>query len=416
MERKLAIGLFLLLALIVLIFQARHPAWFTHISTDLYVYFDRATFFVKNLNLTNLKDNEHLPGAILLFISAAPALLINYSFYSYTWGFILVNLLLILAIVYLTAKFTRLENVVVLTLILLFTGPIIFFRFDLLVVFLVILSFYFFTKEKISLAAIFLSAATLVKIYPIIFLPYLMFLTIYKGWNQTLRMFLVYSFGVIFLLFAYMFVFQIPWENINYSLNFHVLKPVHTESIWATLITLYTTLTTKTYPEVIGAWGINGFAPQYWFAPLWFYNYIWVVPVGLMYLWLFLNRRKTKGSFDLRFCLIIVLLFLIFSKVLSHQYLLWYMLLVPLLDLKLLLTKIWIFNIFLILLTTFIHQYIYPLNYSQLLGDFYGQMGRSAHLFWINTLGNLILIILFISQFIEYVKKNSSDTWSNRYR
>ncbi|MBI2011982.1 hypothetical protein HYS91_04395 [Candidatus Daviesbacteria bacterium] len=389
------------LTLGILIFQSTLPLWFGHISTDTYVYYNRASYFFNNLNLADFEGNEHLPGAIIYFILATPAFFFKSTWESYVWGFITVNSIATLIIDFFIAKIAGLKNILFLSLILLSVGPISLFRFDLLVVLLTIISFYFFIKEKNLKSAFFLGSATLVKIYPVIFLPYLLYL-IYKKQNilETLKFFSTYILSLVGLLWLYVLFFQVSMENILFSLTFHTLKPVHTESLWTTILTIYSYLVNNTYPEIVSAWGINGLAEKYWLLPLWFYNYAWVLPVGLFYIWLLKNRKKFE-NFDIRIPILIVLLFLIFSKVLSHQYLLWFLLLIPLLNYKRLMSRAWIVNIFLILLTNLLHQYIYPLNYTQFLNDYYNHNVLSSYLFWLNALSNLILVIIFWRIFRE---------------
>lgn len=403
-DRKLTVYLFLSLILVILLFQAFHPSWFRHISTDIYVYYNRASYFLSHFNLTNLNYNEYMAGATILFISVIPALLINNSFESYLVGFMAINVVLLFVIAYIYQKFGKIDNVVVFSLILLFTGPIIFFRFELLVVLLVLLSFYFWNKGQYVKSAIFLSLATLVKLYPILFLPYFLILK-YKTdrLKGVLQFGLVYILTISILIIFYLLIFKIPLENLQQSLNFHSMKPVNTESIWADILTFISVASSGRHPTMISAWGINGLDPKFWLFPLWFYNWIWVIPVGLVYLWFFGKIRKKEFKFDIRICITIILLFLIFSKVLPHQYLLWFMLLIPFVRIRILVSKAWLVNLFIVLLTTFLHQYIYPLNYSQFLSGF-SNPTEAMHLFTINRLAHILLIVLFIRLMFELKK------------
>lgn len=405
MEKKLICYLFLFLVLIILLFQAWHPAWYAHISTDVYVYYNRASYFLTHSNLTGLDTNEHLPGAILLFLSAIPSLWISNTFDSYIRGFLTVNLVLLLIIAFVYQQYKRAANITIYGMILLMTGPIMFFRFDLLVVLFTILSFYFWQKKNQIFSTILLAIATLVKIYPIIFLPYYLVLSFKeKGFFQTFILLATYIFTGYFLLAGYLLFFQIPLQNFQYSLNFHALKPVHTESIWVDILNYYYLLTIGRFPQIISVWGINGIAPEYAVFPLWFYNWIWVLPVGILYFWIFTKSKKYKLHFDIRVCLLVVLLFLIFSKVLSHQYLLWFFLLIPLIPTQTLLTRVWVVNLFLVLLITYFQQYIYPLNYSQFLAGF-SNPGDSWHLFIINSISHLLMIVLAFRLFFD-LKRN----------
>lgn len=241
---------------------------------------------------------------------------------------------------------------------------------------------------------IFLSMATLTKIYPIIFLPYLIILI----WKRhppanAIKALIIFLLTTFSLLGLYLLIFKLPLTNFLFSIEFHAMKPVSTESLWAVVLTIYSQITAGKYPQIMFSYGISGLDSRYWVLPLWFYNYFWILPLGLLYLWLF-KKINYKSSFDIRICLAIILLFLTFSKVLASQYLLWFTLLIPLLKLKIFYMRNWQINLLLVLLTAVFHQYIYPVYFGLFLVGFYD---NSLHyLFWINATANLILIILFI--------------------
>ncbi len=392
--------LFLFLVVITLLLLATHPAYYPHLQTDVFVFYQRTSFFISNFYLTNLTGNEYPPGAMLFFILTSPLLLINNSFETYKLVLFIANFILIFFLSVIYIKFTKAENIIIFAIILLFTGPIIFFRFDLLVVALVALSFYLWKEKKTALSLFLLSFATLIKVYPIIFIPYLLILS-YKnnGLNQIVKNFLIYLLGIIFLVSLYLFIFQADIKNLYYSLNYHTLKPIGLESVWATIIMLITYFKNGTNFQIITSEGIWGISSNLQIAPLWLYNYIWIVPLALLHLWFIKKINNKLLNFDIKFCLINILLFLLFSKVIAPQYILWFSLLLPLVDIKNLIFKTeWIINLFLILLIVFLYQYIYPLNYSEWLNMFKLNMGI-APLFLINALRNFLLVLLAVRLF-----------------
>jgi len=79
------------------------------------------------------------------------------------------------------------------------------------------------------------------------------------------------------------------------------------------------------------------------------------------------------------------------------------MFMLPLIDIKILLRKSWIINIFLVCLTMILHTYIYPLNYSAWLAVLNtGQM--ELFLFWVMLISNFILPVLAIRMIIDLFK------------
>ncbi len=101
------------------------------------------------------------------------------------------------------------------------------------------------------------------------------------------------------------------------------------------------------------------------------------------------------------------LIFLVFYKVFSNQYWGWFLFLLPLLDLKTLIKKTWILNIFLIIITTILHTFIYPLNYTQWL-DTLLQKQVSMFLVWVMIFSSLILPVLAIRMFYDLFKKDTA--------
>lgn len=126
MENKLIVYLLLTTMIFILLLQALHPAWSANLSTDAFIYYHHASYFLNNFNLTNLSGNEYLPGSILLFISVAAVPLINNSLAGFILGLIFVNVLLIFVTAYIYKRYGQLENITVFALIIFFTGPIIF--------------------------------------------------------------------------------------------------------------------------------------------------------------------------------------------------------------------------------------------------------------------------------------------------
>ena len=106
--------------------------------------------------------------------------------------------------------------------------------------------------------------------------------------------------------------------------------------------------------------------------------------MSVFYVYIF---KKIK-SFKVEIPFLLILLFLIFSKVLTPQYLFWSVLLLPLFARS----KLVLFTTALILLLT---QYIYPLHYNDLIWKFYVD-GSQSLVFYILVLRNFLMVLLFI--------------------
>lgn len=411
MDLKVPIFLSLVLIIIVLVLLAFHPAWYFHLQTDINVYFARANYFLQNSSFRGLVGNEYQPGALIFFIAASPILFVSNTFQSYLWSLFSLNILLILILAYLYKIYGDIKNIFIFVLILLFTGPIILFRFDLYVMSTLVASFFLFKKDHRILATAVLAYASIIKIFPVIFLPYYLIIE-YKnrGLKESVGIFLVFLLSYISYLAVFSRATAMNFPQILGSFGFIANTPIHTESLWGTLTTLFWLIVSGEFAKGAGSWGIFGIAPEYQLGPLWFYNYFWLIPLSVFYLWLFFKFKDKKCVFDINVCLLIALLFLLFSKILHHQYLLWFMLLLPLVSWSEILTHVrWIILIFLTLLMTFVNQYIYPLHYSDWVFQLYVN-GTYSYLFWLVALRNLILIFLF-ERIIKEFRRNISQNY-----
>lgn len=395
MKLRLFSILFMILTLAVLLLQAFHPAWRHHLQVDIAgQYISHARHFLTDRNLGNIGYNEYQPGAVLFFAALSPILLLTDNFEHFLWVLFAANILLILLNAYYMRKISGDLGVIIYSAILFFTGPITFYRFELLVHLFVLTSLFAWIRGRQTFSIFLLSVATFIKIYPALLLPYLIILLLkQKKWRQSFKIGSTFVICLVFLFVAYSLIFRVPASNIRDSLAIHSKKPVHVESVWATGLTILPKFTSGQFATGQGNWGIFGVSPKNTPGPTVFYNYFWVLPLATLYLWL-LKTLKRDSIVDFRIILLIPLLFLIFSKILTPQYLLWFALLFPLIQPKNPTQwQGWTLNLFFILLAAFLSQYVYPLQYDQLLGSFYHD-GASVGIFWVLAARNTILIIL----------------------
>ena len=400
MLEKLTIFLSLTFTIIVLLLMAFQNTWHFNLHTDIITYLARANHFWTNGSFENLNINEYQSGALFFFLAISPSLLFTNNLQSYLIGLFVVNILLLTVISYLYSKYSEKKDILLLSPILLFTGPIVLYRLEFFVMTFVIMSFYLFKKNLWILSTMALSFASLIKIFPVVFLPYFLIVTFRnEGLKKAFLIVFVYFVSYILYLGIFSFVTGLSLDQFLGSFSFIANAPIHNESLWGTLTGLYWLFTSSTFVQGAGAWGIFGVAQAYQLGPLWIYNFFWIIPIFVFYLYIFLKSKKMEMKFDIKICLLVILLFLLFSKILNHQYILWFMLLLPLVSLKSIMQhSIWIVVIFLTLLMTFISQYIYPLNYTDWVTQLYVN-GTHLHLFWLNTIRNIILVILFVLLF-----------------
>ena len=407
--------LFLALVLTSLVFLSFHHVYFTHLRVDIYgQYLGHAKSFLENHNFAHIGYNEYQPVAVMFFGALSPALkLPGDQVINYVEALYIANIIFAIIGAFLIYAYTRnYTNIFIYALVLLFTGPIILHRFELLVFDLIALGLLFFVGGRVFLAGTMMGIATLTKIYPILFVPYLLYVSL-KG-SHPLKKSLSFMggciIGVAIVLFLFLVVFQANPTKIRSDLKLHELKPVHAESVWASAITLHNRWVNGIETKGAGDIGIFGIRREDTILPKWVFNYSWMVLIAILYIFLFVKTRKQQPfRMSPNFIYLIMLLFLMSSKIVAAQYLMWFSLIfclqiIPTQENHL---KHWIVDLFLILLAAFLSQFIYPLNYDAFLG--YYTQGTHPEMFWILALRNLILAVLFISAFISFWKEHKKQ-------
>ncbi|MCG2691624.1 glycosyltransferase 87 family protein [Microgenomates group bacterium] len=387
---KLVLVISTILALLVLYRQAFNPLWRGHLEIDTWNYFLKVEDFIKTEFLFTTIGNEILPATTLFllipsfFISKAPFFYSNYL----PVFFVLIILSLIYH-VFLAAKYGSIKQALIFSWLTLFFGPILLFRFDALAALLVVLSLIYFQQKKFFFSALIFGLVTSIKIYPIIFLPYLMLILLAKRQYKSIAAYLVnFSLGLILPVFVF-FSLGGQFSQITDGLNFHALKPVSIESLPGSLITLFSVLTKFKPPQILGGWGVWGIA-----TPLNFFNKFWLLPIFIFYLFLINNKQYLKKiSFGIIFCL--MLLFLVFSKNLHAQYIWWFLSLFPFIKFQSAKKFKYLLMVVLLIFISIFNQLVYPLFYTQFLEDFY-RYNQHYAVFYYLLLRNLLIVVLTV--------------------
>jgi len=402
---RLAAILSLSISIIYILFQSLQPAFYMHLYPDTFVFHARSTYFWEHLSLSNLGHNEYQPGAIIFFILVGLSFMFDSSLETFKWGLFAANIILIMLTALLMHKMGKTYGVILLSLLLIFLGPILLFRFDLLVIFLLTMVFYFWEKGHHEIAIAILPLGVLVKVFPILFLPYLLFVSFKKNrLVNAVYLLSIFLSTLITYFLIYTIVLQIGFKETLVSYNFHNMKSVATESVWASLFYIINIARGIPLPNMESDFGINAIARGEVYPSIQFYNYFWILPMGVLNLFYFL-KKKTVHGIDYQFIILNMLVFLIFSKVFSNQYWAWFLFLIPLLKLKTLQTRGWLINIFLIILTTILHTFIFPLNYTEWL-NVLARKNVDWMLIWVMIISSLILPILAVRIFIDVFKND----------
>lgn len=242
------------LVLFILLLQARHPLWSTHLSTDVGVFAQRAATFVTRGSWAALERNEYQPGALFFFL--VPQALARLGI-PYLSGFFLVNAVLLALHVILLKHLGGAKAAWAGLLLFLAAGPISYFRFELFVSFLVLLAFWVWLARPLW-GGILLGFAAGVKVYPFFLLPVLWIHRSSAAWRGTVRVTIGFFIGLLAVLTAF-FSAGGNIASLVGSFTYHLEKPVSMESPIATLAVATGRLTGAEL-QPVNAYGIHGFS------------------------------------------------------------------------------------------------------------------------------------------------------------
>jgi hypothetical protein len=341
---------------------------------------------------------EYPPVALLLFI--IPGLLFRAlpSYYiAFTVEMLLFDLLAIFLIIYI-AKRINISKVKALTgytlLIAVAAGPIVTQRYDLAPAVMVLAAVAAFLAGKNKTAWGVLALGVMAKIFPIVVAPvFAIWLLVKKQYTRLFKGIAVFA-GVVLLTI-------IPWLFMNASslgsfLTYHMDRGLHAESSYGSFIILaqHFGWTSVGYDFNFGSFNItSGLADNLAHASFYIMGAVLLL-VYILFLYQIykkeLNREVNISSqaeqetLLIRYIIISVLVFLLFNKVFSAQYMAWFCPLIPLLNIRyqnLIVVLLLIAGIF----TT----YIYPFNYLE-----FEYFENLPVLLMANR--NLLMIIVFI--------------------
>lgn len=317
--------------------------------------------------------SEYPPLALLSFL--LPALLFPIQ-PAYGFFFAVEMLLVDLVVLFIMARLAshlkmRLWSVLgIYTLCLLAVGPLLTGRYDLLPAALVLVALYAFVKGKNKTAWAVLALGVMAKIYPVIIAP---FFAIYLLRHRQYRQ-LVY--GVTIFL-GVLLALSLPWmvsnaEGFWHLISYHAERGLHAESSYASVLLVgqILGLTQVTGELSFGSWNlVSPVADSLSRAS----PYILVGLLLILYalyarlIWRRADPVAAVATLDtgaavlmLRYSLLAILIMLLSSKLLSPQFLIW---LVPLLPLV---RGRWRYTSWMLFLVVGgLTQYIYPYHYIE---------------------------------------------------
>ncbi|MFX1518586.1 MAG: glycosyltransferase 87 family protein [Promethearchaeota archaeon] len=225
------------------------------------------------------------------------------------------------------------------------------YNWDIIAVFLVIIAFSAIKQDKDYLASLFLALGFSSKFYPIIYLfPLLLKKKEIAEWIKIIGVF-----GVTTLIINLFFMFS-NFEGWYYFISFNSLRPPNLDSIWGAI-------------DFFLHYGLS-------ISRMNMLSLFLIATSSILLMWNFRQEEST-----IKFCFTLTLIFLLFNKVFSPQYLLW---LLP----------------FFVLLPQFEKKVFYALELSNLIVfftiTFYYNMHDVTYLYGLTAANYLYLCSLFV--------------------
>jgi uncharacterized membrane protein len=335
---------------------------------DVESYYQYATWMRDGLVPYRDFSVEYPPGALLVFL--IPQLLTK-SLEAYNYGFaaemLVFNLVGLLLAVSLGRRLNQpfWQTLVIYTLSILAVGSIMVQRFDLAPAALTLAALFFFCRGNYKTAWALLAIGTLIKFYPMVLVPiFLIYQLKRQNWRGVIAPVLV--FVLIILAVAAPFLW-IDHDGFTEAFYIQAGRALQIESSYASVLMLGHNLGFTTVETYQGDVSFDLASP--FSGTIEHYSFI-VMAAGLLMVyfcfWRRCSRLSNSGNADaahlLNYSVLAILMLLITSKVLSPQFMVWLLPLVPLVSGSVR-YAIWLA----FLVAGYLTRYIFPVHYFELI-------------------------------------------------
>ena len=372
--------------------QANHDLWLGHLRVDPLVYHERALAFLADGSWSQLGVNEYQPGA-LWFFAAAGALAGNPDeFDSYLRALFALNLLVLCVHVALALAIGGRSSAWLMLLLAVVTGPILLFRFELLVSALVLGGWACWRRSAFMPAAGLLGLATATKIYPVLLIP-LLCVSAWRsgGWRKCARAAIVWGAAGLFVVASFLAA-RASWSDVTGSLRFHFDKPFGIDGVLGTLLPLCQAaagIPLRMAPRN----GVYGFDPDLGVVPVAAVEWLWLAAV--LFVMVRMVRSGSAGVCSEAGALFVVVgSFVGLGKLMTPQYTWWAVSFVPLASAAWFRRSEWRALVASLCAALLVGQFVYPVNYSGFISCFEGDF-ISDTIFRVNGLKNLLWLCAF---------------------
>lgn len=366
--------------------QATHGLWNSHLVVDPVVYWQRATFFLEQGTWAGMSVNEYQPGALWFFAAVGVLAGGPGEFDPFLRALMAINVGL-LALQVALARWQGPRGAAwVMLLCAALTGPLLLYRFELLVSLLVLSAWLWWRARRLVPAAVLLGVATATKIYPVLFVPLLLVAAWRAGrWRATCGVVAGYVCGGVLALAA-LGLGGARWGDVVAALHFHFDKPFGIEGLLGSGIPLVQALLgipLRMAPRN----GIYGFESDLGALPTWLLEWCWLVAVAVV-MWLAWSRRSGRDWPEAGVVFALFGWYVVLGKLMAPQYLWWVVPFLAFVPPGWFRRGEWLAVAGLTAASLVLGQIIYPVNYSEFLECFKGDY-TSHRLYWLNLVKNL---------------------------
>jgi uncharacterized membrane protein len=282
------------------------------------------------------------------------------------------------------------------TLAVLFIGPIIGEQFDIFPVIFTLLALYFFWTGKTKKSWIFLALGTMVKLYPAAIAPVFIFCYLRnRQYNQIWQG--VVSFGITCLVITSPFIFTSPYSLTN-LVNYHAARGLQLESLYSAILLFMSKLGLTSVTLNFSSGSVNVENPAALFLAR-FSTYLLIAVMIIVYWFVYSQIKPGKSQFSRlgAYSLLIILTLIVFSKILSPQYIIWLLPVLPLLFVG------WKYQIWLGFVLIGILTYcIFPVGYL-------GLMALDTGMIVLLFVRDVLLVLMAVLCVISLLRMKASD-------
>jgi hypothetical protein len=369
-------------ALVLLLWtRASDPRWFGHLQIDPVVFQTRAVSFLEHSSWAQAGTNEYQPGALWFFVATACGLDDPRQFDDFRFALLTANAILLCLHILLAAVFGEKHTPWVMMILAAATGPILLYRFELLVSLLVLTGWLFWRRGHLNSCGFFMGLAMATKIYPILLAPLLLFGAWMSGKiRKGISSMFAWALGLFGMTFS-LLIFGAQSQELMSAIKFHINKPLGIDGSLGSLVPILQNILDIPL-RMAPRNGIHGFDSDLGGLATTAITWIWF-PIALGVIGLILRNQRGSGypnAGDL---------FVGLGKLMAPQYTWWALSMLPFAPADWLSRKKWITMLALLISSLLIGQIVYPLNYSEFIKSF-SSNPLENQLFWINSAKNLL--------------------------